>query len=452
MDLQHSGEIRMKKIVYTAFFLILSVLILMLLSCDLPPEIVTVYVKDSQNNSEIEDPNNSETEDSKKKLTLMIYMAADNDLESYALSNLKAMEKASFNNMNILVLLDRAEGYDETNDNWTDTRIFEVIHDEGNGSLIKSQRLDCPQLGLSASVNTELDTGKASVLKGFVEFGKEVYPAENYALIIWGHGTGWRAVAMDDHTGSFMRVYELDSALENKDLCVIGFDTCFGGVIENVYELKNCSDFTVACPGVTPGAGWNYKELLEELSDVALDENLTSKKIAEIMSKSSSASMTIFNNEKINELVTSIENFSRKLAEKINTNSEREEVFMNLFEAKSYRYTQYPCDMYLDIYSIADLYSDNPDKELSAAAEDLKNKVEESTINYTVEGNAKNGIGINFIPLISAHVTAASHSDDYIKNQNNYLQNAFIQDSQWWVPSYEGKSGSLLDKLFYTVY
>ena len=269
MDLQHSGENRMKKIVYTAFFLILSVLILMLLSCDLPPEIVTVYVKDSQNNSEIEDTNNSETEDSKKKLTLMIYMAADNDLESYALSNLKAMEKASFNNMNILVLLDRAEGYDETNDNWTDTRIFEVIHDEGNGSLIKSQRLDCPQLGLSASVNTELDSGKASVLKGFVEFGKEVYPAENYALIIWGHGTGWRAVAMDDHTGSFMRVYELDSALENKDLCVIGFDTCFGGVIENVYELKNCSDFTVACPGVTPGAGWNYKELLEDFSDVA---------------------------------------------------------------------------------------------------------------------------------------------------------------------------------------
>ena len=327
-----------------------------------------------------------------------------------------------------------------------------MIHDEGNGSLIKSQRLDCPQLGLSASVNTELDTGKASVLKGLVEFGKEVYPAENYALIIWGHGTGWRAVAMDDHTGSFMRVYELDSALENKDLCVIGFDTCFGGVIENVYELKNCSDFTVACPGVTPGAGWNYKELLEELSDVALDENLTSKKIAEIMAKSSSASMTIFNNEKINELVTSIENFSRKLAEKINTNSEREEVFITLFEAKSYRYTQYPCDMYLDIYSMADLYSDNPDKELSAAAENLKKKVEESTINYTVEGNAKNGIGINFIPLISAHVTAASHSDDYIKNQNNYLQNAFIQDSQWWVPSYEGNSGSLLDKLFYTVY
>ena len=33
-----------------------------------------------------------------KKLTLMIYMAADNDLESYALSNLKAIEKASFNN------------------------------------------------------------------------------------------------------------------------------------------------------------------------------------------------------------------------------------------------------------------------------------------------------------------------------------------------------------------
>ena len=37
-----------------------------------------------------------------KKLTLMVYMAADNDLESYALQNLKDMEHAGFSGMNIL--------------------------------------------------------------------------------------------------------------------------------------------------------------------------------------------------------------------------------------------------------------------------------------------------------------------------------------------------------------
>ena len=441
MDLQHSGEIRMKKVVYTAFFLILTVLILMLLSCGLRDEAVTVNVKGK-----------AKAKGDKKKLTLMIYMAADNDLESYALSNLKAMEKASFNNMNVLVLLDRAEGYDETNDNWTDTRLFEVQHDRGSGSTIKSKRLTCPQLGLSVSENTELDTGRASVLKSFLEFGKDAYEAENYALIVWGHGTGWRAVAMDDHTGSFMRVYELGDALKNEELCVIGFDTCFGGVIENVYELKNCSDFVVACPGLTPGGGWDYKALLESLSDAASGGDLSLQMIAERMAQSSDASMTIFKSKKIDDLLASVESFSKELAKGINTNSERDEVFTALFETKSYRYTQYPCDMYLDIYSMADLYSDNPDAELSAAAKKLKEKINEATLNYQTEGENQNGIGINFIPLLSAHITAASHSDDYIKNQNNYLQNAFIRKSQWWVPSYEGKSGSLLDKLFYTVY
>ena len=134
------------------------------------------------------------------KLTLMVYMAADNDLEAYALSNLKDMEKAVTQGVNVLVLLDRAEGYDETYGNWTDTRLFEVYHDEGSGSGsgLKSKRIACPALGLSASENTELDMANPSVLKGFIEFCKGSYAAENYALVIWGHGSGWKAFAIDE--------------------------------------------------------------------------------------------------------------------------------------------------------------------------------------------------------------------------------------------------------------
>ena len=66
----------------------------------------------------------SEPQTEMAKLTLMVYMAADNDLESYALSNLKDMEKAVYEKMNVLVLLDRAEGYDQTDGDWTDTRLF----------------------------------------------------------------------------------------------------------------------------------------------------------------------------------------------------------------------------------------------------------------------------------------------------------------------------------------
>ena len=113
------------------------------------------------------------TTSKEKDLTLMIYMAADNDLEKYALANLKAMEKASYEGINVIVLLDRAEGYDETEGNWTDTRLFEVVHDSSIDNAIKSKQINCPQLGLSVSEQTELDMANPSVLRNFIDFCKD---------------------------------------------------------------------------------------------------------------------------------------------------------------------------------------------------------------------------------------------------------------------------------------
>ena len=80
---------------------------------------------------------------SEAELTLVVYMACDNDLESYALQNLKQMEKTEFSKINVLVLMDRSEGYDETDGNWTDTRLFEVVHDSLDTANVVSKRLDC---------------------------------------------------------------------------------------------------------------------------------------------------------------------------------------------------------------------------------------------------------------------------------------------------------------------
>lgn len=247
----------------------------------------------------------------KKELTLMIYMAADNDLESYALQNLNQMEKVNCENMNILVLLDRAEGYDETDGNWKDTRLFEVCRDCSESAHIVSKRISCPQLGLSDYENTELDMANPFVLKNFVEFAMKQYPTEKYALIIWGHGTGWRysfeceekdlssrAVAIDDKTGSYMRVSDLGNALRGQGsqaghtINVIGFDTCFAGVLENVYELKAGAEFIVGSPGVTPSGGWNYQVLLQNLTQSDFD----SQTIAKEMKNCSAVLTTVFNN------------------------------------------------------------------------------------------------------------------------------------------------------------
>ncbi len=391
------------------------------------------------------------------KLTLVVYMAADNDLESYAIQNLKAMEHADFSKMNVLVLLDRSEGFDETNGDWTDTRLFELTHDDTDSNIIVSKRLSCPPLGITNKIETELDMGNPSVLWNLLNFARNNYESEKYALIIWGHGTGWRysagnlsgisssnlrAAAIDDRTGSYMSVHDMGRALRNQGLAVIGFDTCFGGVFENVYELKNHAEYTVASPGITPSGGWDYKTLLEDISD----SYFSSKEIADAMAANSLVNITVFNNQKLYSLMNDIEEFSKALASTVKNSSSRNSVYSKLLTVKSYSYTQYPCDMYLDIYSMADVFKSNSDSSLSTAAKKLQKTVN-SAAKTSNSSNAE--IGIHFIPKTSAGTTAVTHSIDYIKDVDNSDQCMFIKESQGWVPTKNGESESLLDKLFY---
>ncbi len=392
----------------------------------------------------------------KKGLTLMVYMAADNDLETYAISNLRAMEKAATGGVNVLVLLDRAEGYDETCGNWTDTRLFEVVHDSGAGAAgagasgtaatgLKSKRISCPALGLNSAEDTELDLANPSVLRGFVEFCKASYAAERYALIIWGHGSGWKAFAVDDHTGTYMSVKELGGAVRGQGLSVIGFDTCFGGVLENLYELKDCADYVVACPGVTPSGGWDYKGLLEGLSG----GDCGAREAALTMAESSSVQTGAFDCSRLGGLFTSFETFSKALSDTITDSQSRTSTLTTLLGIKSYSYTQNPCDLYIDIFSMANLYVASSEAALAEKAGQLKEAVEQTSLTVA---SYRGGIGVHLIPKSSSGALAASHSSDYVKGQQRTDQSAFIKESLWWVPTEGGNSSSLLDKLFYRVY
>ena len=391
----------------------------------------------------LENQSESITVSKEKKLTLMIYMAADNDLEKYALANLRSMEKISHEGVNVIVLIDRTEGYDETDGNWTDTRLFEVAHDASDDKSIKSKQLNCPQLGLSVSDTTELDMADYSVLRTFVNYATSIYKAENYALIIWGHGAGWRGATIDDHSDTYMSLKQLCQALGEQKLSVIGFDTCFAGVLENLYELKNCSDYIVACPGVTPGSGCNYSKLLEILTS----EALTPQKIALSMTESSTVSTSLFDNKEIDDFYTAFENFSHYLADKIIDSQSQRNTLSLLSNCKSYYYSQNPCDIYIDIYSMANLFISDSDIEVRNSAENLKVKIRKiCPSEQTDAGN----IGIHFIPKNASGAMASVHSYDYVKTSNNTSQCSFVKESRWWVPTEDGNSGSLLDKLFYT--
>jgi hypothetical protein len=193
--------------------------------------------------------------------TILVYLDADNDLESSGIVNMNQMEMiGSTQDVHILVQIDRASGHDSSNGDWTDTRRYLVTRDS-NTSWISSLRLDDPPVG-------ELNMGDWRTLKDFVEWGMRESPADKYCLVIWDHGTGWqfrtaavpqhRYIASDETSYTAMNVTEIPQALAGSDIAVVAFDACLMQQIEVAYELRECAAYMVGSPSVEPSPGYNY--------------------------------------------------------------------------------------------------------------------------------------------------------------------------------------------------
>jgi hypothetical protein len=200
--------------------------------------------------------------------TILVYLDADNDLENAAINNFNQMEVCgSTKNVKVIVQIDRAAGYDTSNDDWTDTRRY-LVTKNSNSSTIASVRLDDTPLG-------ELDMADPDNLKDFVDWGVSNFPAEHYCLIIWDHGSGWsvrsatskyKAVISDETSGHVMNVTDISAALADVHLDVVAFDACLMQQLEVAYELKDSADYLVGSSAPEPSPGYNYATLLSDMN------------------------------------------------------------------------------------------------------------------------------------------------------------------------------------------
>lgn len=202
--------------------------------------------------------------------TILVYLDADNDLETAGLLNFNQMETVgSTKDVRIVVQMDRIAGHDSTNDNWTDTRRYLVTRDS-DPKKINSIRLDTPALG-------ELNMSDWRTLKDFVDWGTREFPADHYCLILWDHGSGWQIrtlslmpeykyVISDDTSGDEMNVTEIPQALADVDIDVIAFDACFMQQLEIAYELKNSASYLVGSAATEPSPGYNYSSLFSRVN------------------------------------------------------------------------------------------------------------------------------------------------------------------------------------------
>ena len=156
--------------------------------------------------------------DSIAKRTVLIYMAADNNLSSYGRQNLQELLKGAqsygLRHENLIVYIDP---YKES------PRLLQ-IHENRLGVMIIDTLQTYP----------EQNSATQEVMKGVIQEVLSAFPAQSYGLILWSHGTSWlpqnfstklRSFGLDDNNE--MEIEQLAAALPDKTFNYILFDACY---------------------------------------------------------------------------------------------------------------------------------------------------------------------------------------------------------------------------------
>lgn len=229
---------------------------------------------------------------------VMVYMAADNNLDPYALEDVIEMQKiGSSESLKITVLMDRVDYGD-----WSEARRFLVRRPDDQGGK-PSWDLSLPTC-VSAG---ELNMGNPQTLKDFVKWSRDTFPQPNTMLILWNHGGGWRSVeggegvplrklnplrvnrqgkargiAWDDTDGGdFLEMREVRAALEPfPPMTIIGADACLMGMLEVAYEFRERAAYFIGSQDLEPGNGWPYDKWLPTVAaNPAVDPETICRKV-----------------------------------------------------------------------------------------------------------------------------------------------------------------------------
>lgn len=234
-----------------------------------------------------------------RQWTLLVYMAADNDLDQEAVADIQEMLSVGTSpEVRVAVLVDRAGRRPTTR----------YVIPERPGCSLR----DCPQEQLP-----EIDTGDPRHLVSFLAWGRKTFPSERLGLILWNHGYGWRPYDLDavrrthapkgkiprepllirgqplapaayigfdegQATVGTLDMPELGKALakglgRNRRLDLIGFDACLMSQLEVAYQVKNHTHVLLGAEESMPGFGLPYNRVLPILVE---NPTLAAAKIA----------------------------------------------------------------------------------------------------------------------------------------------------------------------------
>ncbi|MFW5741718.1 MAG: clostripain-related cysteine peptidase [Spirochaetota bacterium] len=404
---------------------------------------------------------------------IVVYMSGDNELEAQAIEDLNEMEAAGLrgSGVTVVALVDRGEGHDASNGDWTGTRLYEVADDpDGVDASIVSVPLAVPSLGIDPSgPDVELDMADPQTLSLLLAFVRDTYAPEHTALVIWGHGSGYRsddpsarspavgvsrATSYDDASGGdALYTAELARAISGAGLELVGFDTCFGASLEVAYELRDEAGLMVASQSLEPADGWEYDDLLARFASgprtaASLADAITTS-YATIYAGVAGASISATRLDRIDAVMRALDEFARVAHAHAADAEERDALRATLFYEAEDFYTT-PGDLAIDVADAARVVTDRHGYA-GAQAAGLAGAVDAAVVS-SWSGSAHpraNGISVHLIPLEADGTAAASHDEAYLRGSTVEHPLAFVAASAW-VPAPLERSG-LLYRLFYEV-
>lgn len=257
--------------------------------------------------------------------TFIVYIAADNDLRSFAARNIKQMAQIGSNaHINIVVQLD--------------------IRVTGNQKITRRYYIEQNKIyhvNESDAASQHMDSGDPKTLISCACWAIQNYPADKYALILWNHGTGIidpdrgriinpselfsfnpasnkleldrtvgfldfinkikvlrsvdlshiecdnatelipRGICWDDSTGNYLTNQKLEhalkeicnSVLKGKKINILGFDACLMSMVEVANIVKKYVNVMVSSQEVELGTGWDYSKVLAPFRSHSMRES-----------------------------------------------------------------------------------------------------------------------------------------------------------------------------------
>ena len=188
--------------------------------------------------------------------TVLVYMAADNNLWQNAAQDINAMESVPQpTNLDLIVQSDMP---------------VDSEHPGGQRRKIRPDALPYISSPLLEDLGP-IDSGDPQTLKDFINWGFQRYPSQRKMLVIWGHGDNWfkdgetKWICPDEGSQSLISVSEgeLQEALTGiPPLDILVFDACSMQSLEVLAEVVDAADLVVGSEELVPVAGFPYQDMI----------------------------------------------------------------------------------------------------------------------------------------------------------------------------------------------